>query len=184
MRRFVILLVFVLAACGAPVRPQYVSDAVCVDNRYVRVPDLMCPIGDDAFPGHPFHWSYHEYQIGMQQPYVMPYVGYPVERRYFADTRPARVTTININRGSFAERPPAGQSGAGSLTRPKGYVDTTRYVDKGKVVAAGTDVKRGGLGSTSVVPRDTKKVVNAGGGSTPPRSTPPPASSRPMSRSR
>lgn len=105
-----------LAGCGnnyhrvaaAPVsydNAAYAS-ALCVDQQGIRVPDNYCPIGDGVMGSGGYGWRYHSYLAS--DPYQdVVYVGYPVGTSY-ATTRPARVSTLHIDRGRFPTTAPVG----------------------------------------------------------------------------
>jgi hypothetical protein len=109
---------FVLSACGgqqhyhaipAPVPASYdnnmYASAVCVDGQGIRVPDNYCPVGD-GYLNSGYGWRYHPYLAS--DPYQdVVYVGYPVGTTYVT-TRPARVSTLHIDRGRFPTSPPRG----------------------------------------------------------------------------
>lgn len=109
------LLAFTLAGCGnnyhrvaAPVsydNAAYAS-ALCVDQQGDRVPDNYCPIDDGVMGSGGYGWRYHSYLAS--DPYQdVVYVGYPVGTSYVT-TRPARVSTLHIDRGRFPVSPPQG----------------------------------------------------------------------------
>jgi hypothetical protein len=109
------LLAFTLSGCGsdyhrvaAPVsydNAAYAS-ALCVDQQGDRVPDNYCPIDDGVMGSGGYGWRYHSYLAS--DPYQdVVYVGYPVGTSYVT-TRPARVSTLHIDRGRFPASPPVG----------------------------------------------------------------------------
>lgn len=100
-----------LTACGDQPYHQVSYDdnvyasALCVDQQGVRVPDSYCPIGDGVM-NQGYGWRYHSYRAS--DPYTdVVYVGYPVGTTYVTQ-RPARVSTLHIDRGRFPDRAPAG----------------------------------------------------------------------------
>lgn len=69
------------------------------------MPDNYCPVGD-GYMNSGYGWRYHPYLAS--DPYQdVVYVGYPVGATY-VNTRPARVSTLHIDRGRFPTSPPAG----------------------------------------------------------------------------
>jgi uncharacterized membrane protein YgcG len=113
-----LLAAFALSGCGgqqhyhaipAPVPASYdnnmYASAVCVDGQGIRVPDNYCPVGD-GYMNSGYGWRYHPYLAS--DPYQdVVYVGYPVGATYVT-TRPARVSTLHIDRGRFPTSPPRG----------------------------------------------------------------------------
>jgi hypothetical protein len=164
----VIALALVLGACGARPAPATYEEAawagaLCVDGSYVRVPDTYCPIGDEVVAGHPYFWAYREY-TDRDRDIDVVYVGYPVERGRWVNTRPARVSTLRIDRGSYPERPAAGQAQT-SQVRVETAAEKRRKLDAAK------GITRGGLGVGTPVP-DKAPVAKA--------ATPPAPKSRPQ----
>ena len=128
MRYLMFLLTAVmLAGCGGSPAPAHELHAVklCRDNNWNRVPDEYCPIGDGPAFGHPYAWAYHEYDPIVEPQLIVPYVGYPVERRVYVETYPRRVTTLNLDAGRFPydprpgrAEPPPGHSPRAQWTTP------------------------------------------------------------------
>lgn len=129
-----------LSACGND-RPddRYYAAAVCVDQNGVRVPDDYCPIGD-GIDNQGFAWTYHPYDVHTHDVDVV-YVGYPVDRSW-TRTRPVRVTTINIDRGRYPERPLAGTPAGATTARV-----ITVAEDRREKASGSSTVTRGGLGT-------------------------------------
>lgn len=173
-------------ACSANTAPPPVWDnaayaaTVCVDGQWVRVPDNYCPIGDGIVPNHPFHWVYDEYRASDLDVDVV-YVGYPVERTRYVNTRPARVPTLNLDRGGYPERAAPGTTG------------TSQRVPV-LPVQRQANVQRGGFGAPNA--RATAAPIPSRGLNSPapgrvaaqaapaPRATPPRPASRPMTTTR
>lgn len=141
MKRIILALITTLLASAALTAcdsdTYYASDVPCVDQRsWIRVHDSYCPIGDGISNG-PFTWAYSEpYPSSIDYREVV-YVGYPVPHQGYSLTRPARVSTTHLYRGSFPEAPPPGVSAT-----------TVRVPTQAAAVRSST-VKRGGFGDPS-----------------------------------
>lgn len=177
--------VAVLGGCATPQFNSYDeaawAGAMCVDNGWTRVPDNYCPIGDEPAPGHPFFWAYRPYQSSAPDIDIV-YVGYPVDRHIWVNTRPARVSTLHIDRGSFPERPAAGAAPATSVRVPSAPVRQQKA----------STITRGGLGTPGASagsPKPNRDLTSpAPGRAAPapaaaPKALPKAPSSRPMATS-
>lgn len=176
--------------CGAS-PPTYdnnlFASTICVDNAWMRVPDNYCPIGDQVFPDHPYHWVYDEYTANEADLDIV-YVGYPVERTRYITTRPSRVPTLNIDRGRFPERPQSGVNASTvriptiAVERKQGSSSVQRGglgVPNARATAAPTPVRR----PDSPAPgRATQAAAPSRAAAAPPRAaTPPRPAARPVS---
>jgi hypothetical protein len=112
------LLALLLSACGndyhrVPVQAAPISydnaayaSALCTDDQGIRVLDNYCPIDDGVIGPGGYGWRYHSYLAS--DPYQdVVYIGYPVGATYVV-TRPARVSTLHIDRGRFPASAPPG----------------------------------------------------------------------------
>lgn len=140
-----------LTACGsptpAPVTPISYAAGICVgpevpddledlvDRDIVRKPDSHCRVGD-SLPGDENYWVFTDTTDAPDLD--VSYVGYPIiiSQDYghsrWSRSRPVYVTTLNIQRGSFAERPSTSLPGVAPATSVK--------------VPTASAIKRGGLG--------------------------------------
>lgn len=154
--------VLVVAACGAPAHRVAVDDydaglysaAVCVDQRGYRVPDDFCPIGDGIM-NQGYGWDYYPYRDSVDV-VVLPYVGYPVTGPGWTSTRPARVSTINIQRGVMPSSPPVGTNAMQAQVPTQAAI---RKDAKAPVQRSST-ITRGGLG-VRPVKEETKVAAPA-----------------------
>lgn len=188
MRRLILLLLASLVLVGGCARANPASyedaayaDAVCVDPGGQRVPDSYCPIGDDAPPpGYQYSWRYRPYQANGPA-VIIPYTGYHIDAHDgWTDRRPVNITTININRGSFPENPPAGSTASSFKADPKDTIYDPK-VGNNVNTSPANSVTRGGLGSTT-----GSKFQPVPGSSNAKRGqiAPPPAGARPMGKAR
>jgi hypothetical protein len=147
MRKLVISALLGLLALAGCAHPQYASveqaayaGAICTDGGWVRVPDNYCPIGDDPVAGSQFFWRYRPYRDTDPDIHVV-YVGQPIaDRSVWVQSRPANITTINIQRGDFPERPAAGQPLTTEVDVP------TTPARQRAAQDAKNGIQRGGLG--------------------------------------
>jgi hypothetical protein len=176
------LLGAVLVLTGCAPRPSFdtVDDAayagaICTDGGWTRVPDQYCPIGDEPVGGQQYWWRYRPYRDTDRDIDVV-YVGYQVDRTVWIDRRPARVSTLHIDRGSFPTDPPAS---AGPVSRAK----VLTAAEKRRQDDAARGVSRGGLGSTQAATRSsTPETAQAQVSRRPP--PPPPAGQRAMAKAK
>jgi hypothetical protein len=119
----ILLAITALTACGngsSYTNTAYDDDlyasAVCVDGRGIRVPDDYCPIGDGG-SNQGFLWNYRPYHSYDSDVDVV-LVGYPVDRTVYVPTRPARVSTLHIDRGRAPYSLPVGSAPASSVRVP------------------------------------------------------------------
>jgi hypothetical protein len=136
-----------LGACSSPgAVPDYDDDlyvaAVCTDGQGYRVPDTYCPIGDGIVNAG-YGWSYLPYTADTTT-VVVPLVGYPVDQRRYTRTLPARVPSLNIDRGSFPERAATGQTAAAATVGTAAARRATNGTSAAR--PATSTVSRGGLG--------------------------------------
>jgi hypothetical protein len=116
-----LLAAFALSACGgqqqhyhaipAPRPVSYDNDlyssTLCVSQQGIRVPNNYCLDDGMTAPGG-YGWYYQDPYRASQPDVVVVYDGYPVPSSGWSRTRPARVSTLHIDRGRFPDNPPAG----------------------------------------------------------------------------
>lgn len=156
MLLLIAITLFVLTACGnsyhrVPAPIAYDNDAyasaLCVDQQGIRVPDNYCPIDDGVIGNGGYGWRYHSYYAS--DPYQdVVYVGYPVGTTYVT-TRPARVSTLHIDRGRFPASPPVGVR------------SSTVRVSSLPVVQRNPSITRGGFGVATGTPLPAGKSFAA-----------------------
>jgi hypothetical protein len=174
---------FALSACGNSnhyqPRPASYDDnmyasALCVDQHGIRVPDAYCPIGDGAMNAG-YGWRYHSYLAS--DPYTdVVYVGYPVGTTYVT-TRPARVSTIHIDRGRFPDRAPAGVKASDVRVPSLSTVQRNPAIQRGGFGAPGAKAAGTPLPSRSLNSPAPGRTFAA------PAPPPPPPAARSMSSS-
>jgi hypothetical protein len=164
-----------VAALGGCSTPQFNSydeaawaGAMCVDRGWTRVPDNYCPIGDEPAPNHPFFWAYRPYNASTPDVDIV-YVGYPVDRHVWVNTRPARVSTLHIDRGSYPERPAAGSAPATSVRVPTAPVRQKT-----------STITRGGLGTPGARATNAPAPKPGAASAAAPKALPKAPASRPM----
>lgn len=176
---FAVLALCCLSACGnsyhrvaaAPIaydNSAYAS-ALCVDQQGIRVPDNYCPIDDGVMGNGGYGWRYHPYLAS--DPYQdVVYVGYPVGTTYVT-TRPARVSTLHIDRGRFPTTAPVGvrASSVRVSSLPTVQSSTSSGVTRGGFgVSTGTPIVTGAgksFASPAPLPKAPNYAARTSGGS-------------------
>jgi hypothetical protein len=178
-----LLAITALSACGSS--DVLSSDVPCIDSRtWLRVHDSYCPIGDGISNG-PFTWAYSEPYSSSVDYREVVYVGYRVPQDHYVLTRPARVPTTNLYRGSFPEAPPPGVSATSARVPTSAAQQRSSSISRGGFGdpsnrASGSPVAVRDL-SSPAPGRNAKSGSSAAGSAPKPAAIPKAPASRPVS---